>query len=93
MNNTGFNSIRLNDSFNSREIAFAEQWAKVNSDSDNHKFFSRNLFDYLLEDNTERDQQVAATVIQWLGTNVGQAFLVDVIKKCPEMKKYLESCE
>ena len=29
---------------------------------------------------TERDHLVAATVIQWLGSNVGQSFLSDVLK-------------
>jgi hypothetical protein len=31
---------------------------------------------------TERDRMVAATVIQWLGSNVGFCFLEDALKAC-----------
>ena len=32
--------------------------------------------------NTERDDQIAATVIQWLGSNVGFSFLQEALGKC-----------
>lgn len=74
---TGLHARRLADTGPSslREKAFAEQWEKEQDDdllafllgSDNHR---GNL--------SERDAQVAATVIQWLGTNVGQNFLEKV---------------
>lgn len=31
---------------------------------------------------TERDQIIAATLIQWLGSNVGMAFLRDSLRRC-----------
>lgn len=71
---TGLHARRLADTGPSsmREKAFAEQWQKEQED---------DLLAYLLgSDNhpgnvSERDAQVAATVIQWLGSNVGQNFL------------------
>lgn len=70
----GLRAYRLNDDNPSgmRESAFAEQWRKEQE---------WGLLGHLLsKDNTEvsysdRDAEVAATVIQWLGTNVGQGFL------------------
>lgn len=44
-----------------------------------------NTLEYILGDNneravlSERDEMVAATVIQWLGSPVGQNFLRDVL--------------
>ena len=55
-----------------RERCFASAW----NDAQEH-----HLLGHLLGDGNEaavvsqRDAQVAATVIQWLGTNVGQGFL------------------
>lgn len=74
---TGLKAYRLGDDgpSSAREKAFAEQWQQ----EQNH-----DLLAYLLgEPNhkgevSERDAQVAATVIQWLGTHVGQAFLQKV---------------
>lgn len=40
---------------------------------------------------TDRDAQVAETVIQWLGTNCGQAFLVSAMDKCGYEIKQKES--
>ena len=33
-------------------------------------------------DRVERDRIVAATVIQWLGSNVGFGFLEEALRKC-----------
>lgn len=73
----GLHARRLSDTglASIREKAFAEQWQQ----EQNH-----DLLAYLLgQDNqkaefTERDAQVAATVVQWLGTAVGQSFLEKV---------------
>jgi hypothetical protein len=31
---------------------------------------------------TERDRNIAATLIQWLGSNVGMAFLHESLRRC-----------
>lgn len=83
----GFHSNRLHpDADNPREVAFAEQWAKIN-----HRHLSRPQLEYLIPDNfTERDAQVAATVIQWLGTNVGMSFIRDVMEREPKVATWLK---
>jgi predicted kinase len=76
----GLHTCRFSD--NPLEKRFADAWRNVNSG--NHC-----LLDYLLaKDNnrpcgevTERDAVVAATIIQWLGSPVGQAFIMDVTGK------------
>lgn len=63
------------------EKVFAEEWDKLNS-----KLNGCDLIDYLMVETpnepngevTERDRKVAATIIQWLGTSVGQEFLATV---------------
>jgi hypothetical protein len=58
------------------EKEFAEAWDRQN--------VVGNTLEYLMGDGTrrgvvsERDEIVAATVIQWLGSPVGQAFLRDL---------------
>ncbi|HEK3716895.1 TPA: hypothetical protein SMW50_005792 [Pseudomonas aeruginosa] len=77
LNHTGLHSYRLKDDGLStlREKAFAELWQQEQESS---------LLEYLLgSDNqkgnvSERDAQVAATVVQWLGTTVGQSFMEKV---------------
>jgi hypothetical protein len=65
---------------NPKEKVFADYWRKINDTN------GKGTLEYLLaEDNncpwgemTDRDAEVAATVIQWLGSPVGQHFLRDV---------------
>jgi len=72
----GLHAIRLQRE--PLEKAFAETWEEVNE--------LRSVLAYLLSKKndrdqtimTERDEVVAATVIQWLGSCVGQAFLREV---------------
>lgn len=58
-----------------RERAFAEEWRK------------RQLADHQLErilghgNVSARDARIAATVIQWLGSNIGQEFLQSVARQ------------
>lgn len=65
---TGLHAYRLKDPIHKREKEFAEHWEKQG-----------NTLAYLLGDGrdpvtpTEREQVVAATLMQWLGSNVGQA--------------------
>ena len=44
----------------------------------------------LPDDITQRDADVAATVIQWLGSNIGQSFLYEVEKKILEERPEAE---
>lgn len=67
--------------FNPVEAAFRDQWLEhiravptVNS--------GRNALELLLPDApSDRDYLVAATVIQWLGSNGGQAFYKDAMAR------------
>ncbi len=64
------------------EQRFADAWAKINQDD--------RMLKYLLDrSHSERgdyqpsqaEQETAATVIQWLGSPVGQGFLESVLEK------------
>jgi hypothetical protein len=59
----GYSANRL--PYNNRERAFAEQWHKE----------APHVLGRLVEDPTDRDCAVAATIIQWLGSNVGKDFV------------------
>ena len=74
---------------NPLEKAFAAAWQKENDTSQLGRKYS--LMEYLFAENgeecgspradlSERDWEVANTVIQWLGSPVGQGFLRDVLK-------------
>jgi hypothetical protein len=67
--------------YNKRERAFAEQWEIENKQS--------RTLDKLTLASTDRDIEVAATIIQWLGSNVGMAFLSAAMKREPEIKEWL----
>jgi hypothetical protein len=85
MKNKGKHQYRLKQ--NILEKKFAETWDKQNSGKFNDE--GRGTLDYLLAEDcnrpcgevTERDREVAATVIQWLGSPVGQGFLEEVMTK------------
>ena len=62
----GYDDDRLNE-HNMREIALSIHWRKYNA---NH-----NIVGLLVPNATRRDHKVAATIMQWLGTNVGMSFL------------------
>jgi hypothetical protein len=57
---------------NPEEARFVDAWEKSN--------VLRYILDPINKGITpsDRDEQVAATIIQWLGTPVGQAFLQDL---------------
>lgn len=61
-------------------MAFAKQWMKENNPAMRYtvleSIMSKNNRPALL---SQRDWDVASTVIQWLGSTVGQAFLRDVM--------------
>jgi len=75
MKNKGLHQYRF--AGNPSERRFAEAWEKANSHA-----VSIDTIDYILSaDNnrpvscSDRDREVAATVIQWLGSPCGQEFL------------------
>lgn len=58
------------------EKAFAEAWEKLNPAKE------RGLLVGLLKNRSfSRDKEVAATIIQWLGSSVGQDFIKSVQRK------------
>jgi hypothetical protein len=82
---------------NPMEKAFAAAWQKENDTSRPGKKYS--LMEYLFAENGEecgspradlskRDWEVANTVIQWLGSPVGQAFLRDVLKRRTDSARF-----
>jgi len=94
----GINTNRLTkQADNPSEVAFAKRWKK----QQRNRGAGESLLAWILKDWTnypgyygatklsQRDATVAATVIQWLGTDVGVSFLADVINASPELKKYL----
>lgn len=69
---------------NPLEKAFAEAWQKANDTS--QMGIAHGNLAYLLSDTqhnppepTEAEHKVAATVIQWLGSPVGQHFVQEVL--------------
>lgn len=80
------------EQMNSREVAFAERWQIEQNEGrilawllTAHKperqqppFYSPPL----PRETTKRERQVAATVIQWLGSNVGFSFLQVALRNC-----------
>lgn len=73
MNNKGLHHYRTTDPLNKLEKQLAESW-----EAENNQW---QLLEYLLGNGNERaiisdrDIEVAATVIQWLGSDVGLNFL------------------
>ena len=81
MAHKGLHTHRLTD--NPEEKRFAEAW------NDQNKY--GRILEYLLSTHpnnhpvmvNEQEESIAATVIQWLGSPVGQSFLFDLgYKKC-----------
>ena len=81
----GLHTYRLKH--NPNEAIFAEAWRKMN---ERYTGRPNGVLAYLLAPApgapdykfTERDAQVAATVIQWLGSPIGFVFLAETFAKC-----------
>lgn len=72
MRHEGFSKNRMHpEAGNEREISYAKAWAEENRVCE--------TLQHLIPECSDRDAQVAATVIQWLGSNVGNCFLSKVI--------------
>lgn len=87
----GIRPQRCND--NPREKAFMEHWLKENRTGRSGPGILQSLFidspanfslsnGKVIIEMTNRDRQIAATVIQWLGSNIGFAFLVESLSDC-----------
>ena len=80
------------------EKAFVEVWRKLNIESSGPiNDFPYRLLEHILspkqpkiENISDRDVVVAETVVQWLGSSVGQSFLKEVIASSPELQKSLK---
>lgn len=87
--NKGLRTYRFEK--NPHERAATELWDIHNNQS--------NLLSYILGDGqrhgivSERDELVAATLMQWLGSPVGRNFLRDLNAKFEEVSKKLEGEE
>jgi hypothetical protein len=70
----GISSYRIPQ--NPLEGKFAEQWAKIAPNTLGYLICGqdRNMHDY-----SQRDATVAATIIQWLGSPVGESFVREVL--------------
>lgn len=89
LNHEGLYRRRISDS--PREKAIAEQWEKENADGVSFGahwggqrvplIVALLMGDEGSPDVTQRDATVAATVLQWLGSNVGFCFLQDAFRK------------
>lgn len=83
MKNKGKSQYRFKQ--NPMEKVFAESWEEINLTPPG-RANGKGILDYLMAEDpnkpngevTDRDRLVAATVIQWLGSPVGQSFLTQV---------------
>lgn len=72
---------------NPLERAFAEAWETMNLNASGRSD-GQGILDWLLVEDpkgpmgevTDRDREVAATVIQWLGSHVGEIFVMDALR-------------
>jgi len=94
--NKGFKNERVKHQFGEREKAFYKHWKKENKPVRGLNYGFGTLQDLLMQKDKEhwfsqpyavvkitpRDRFIVATVIQWLGSNVGWCFLGEVLKSC-----------
>ncbi len=89
----GINAYRLDPAQdNPREVAFSRKWEELNLTriSVTEAIYKTPLLATLLkEEPSARDSQVAATIIQWLGSNIGMGFLMDVMRIEPKIREDL----
>jgi len=70
--------------WNPGEIVYAEEWERVNNNQYLILLLNQSTNDFFYNSISQRDAFVAATVIQWLGTNIGQGFIEKCQKKIEE---------
>lgn len=76
MKNKGLHQYRFNN--NPMEKKFAKAWEEDNERGRTLEYLMAKDPNRPNEEVTSRDREVAATVIQWLGSPVGQGFLRDI---------------
>jgi hypothetical protein len=84
MLNRGIRYIRTTDGRSPKEKILADEWEKENDESNllQKLFISGNIMDEKMDLKiAKRDRMVVATVIQWLGSNVGFCFLETCLNK------------
>lgn len=69
----GLNTHRLRD--NPAEAAFAKAWAEFAPKNLPYLLTHPSKDQHFPDEPTDRDRLVAATVVQWLGSPVGESFL------------------
>ena len=77
----GLNKHRLEYDYNALERSFAEEWSKMNGGKTLDYLMTPIKNDPNYAELSDQDHLVAATIIQWLGTPVGQGFIRDAQKK------------
>lgn len=88
MKHEGLSKNRLNSAAgNDREASFAKAWQHINRD----EIGVNDIITHIIPNYTDRDAAVAATIIQWLGSNVGMAFLHGVMYDNDNVRLYLNS--
>lgn len=74
MKNKGLHQHRLKN--NPLEKSFAEEWEKINTGG---LATLEDLLGIYRGEASGRDREIAATIIQWLGSPLGQFFIKDVM--------------
>lgn len=65
-----------------RENAFFDQWLHEQDDQYSGSMSRKLCESWGVSDETPREVAIMASLIQWLGTNVGFAFLESALKRC-----------
>lgn len=85
----GYHAHRLKpEQSNPREVGFADQWKEENKYRDMLFRLLNREGRQNLDPDLETRRSVA-TVIQWLGSNVGMSFLASALERSPEAKKWM----
>lgn len=87
MAHLGKNLHRLAD--NELEKAFSDAWSLQHGQTLAYLLSEDNR----IADTSERDEEVAATAIQWLGSPVGQFFLRDVFERTDAGRKFIQTLQ
>lgn len=80
---TGLRQDRLRHPVNDAERHIAKAWQEFNK---GQRTREGDVVDYITRGGSDRDRVIVNSTIQWLGTNVGQAFLRDILPHLPRIK-------
>jgi len=81
MKNRGKNTHRFKD--NPLEERYAKAWESINTDRNStiEYILARDINKPQQGEVSKRDREVAASVIQWLGSPVGNSFVREVLER------------